>query len=132
MVDDCVDVVLSVFSPRNAEEFARVLRPDGCVITVTPGPDHLIELRSAFGLLGVEDGKERRLSDAFGRVGLIAAEQRTVERRDPWTAGRRGPVDHDGSRTPSTPAADAVRAEAARLTWPRPVTISCVITRWTR
>ena len=70
VADACVDVVLSVFSPRNAEEFARVLRPGGCVITVTPGPDHLIELRSAFGLLGVEDGKERRLSDAFGRAGL--------------------------------------------------------------
>ena len=85
MVDACVDVVLSVFSPRNAEEFARVLQPDGCVISVTPGSDHLDELRSAFGLLGVEDGKGRRLMDAFGRVGLITAEQRTIERRDLWT-----------------------------------------------
>ncbi len=86
VVDAGVDVVLSVFSPRNAEEFARVLRPDGCVISVTPGPDHLDELRSAFGLLGVEDGKERRLTETFGRAGLITAEQRAVQRRDPWTA----------------------------------------------
>jgi 23S rRNA (guanine745-N1)-methyltransferase len=131
VVDACVDVVLSVFSPRNAAEFARVLRPDGCVISVTPGSDHLDELRSAFGLLGVEDGKERRLTESFGRAGLITAEQLTIERRDPWTAD-------DAVRSimmgPNAfhSRADAVRAEAARLTWPRPVTISCVITRWAR
>jgi 23S rRNA (guanine745-N1)-methyltransferase len=131
VVDACVDVVLSVFSPRNAEEFARVLRPDGCVISVTPGSDHLDELRSAFGLLGVEDGKERRLAEAFGRAGLITAEQRTIERRDQWTL-------EDAVRSimmgPNAfhARADEVRAVAARLTWPRPVTVSCVITRWTR
>jgi len=131
VIDDSVDVVLSVFSPRNADEFARVLRSDGCVISVTPDPDHLSELRSTFGLLGVEDGKERRLADAFGRSGLITAEQQTIRRRDPWTAD-------DAVRSimmgPNAfhSRAEAVRAEAARLTWPRPVTISCVITRWTR
>ena len=131
VVDACVDVVLSVFSPRNAEEFARVLRPDGCVISVTPGYDHLAELRSAFGLLGVEDGKERRLSDGFRRVGLVAVEQRVIERRDPWTledavrAIMMGPNAFHSE-------AESVRAAAARLSWPRPVTISCVITRWAR
>ena len=131
VVDAGVDVVLSVFSPRNAEEFARVLRPGGCVLSVTPGPDHLGELRSTFSLLGVEDGKERRLSDAFGRAGMITAEQRTIRRRDPWTADdavlsiMMGPNAFHSR-------ADAVGTEAARLTWPRPVTISCVITRWTR
>ena len=131
VVDAGADVVLSVFSPRNAEEFSRVLRPGGCVITVTPGPDHLDELRSTFGLLGVEGNKERRLTDAFGRVGLITAEQRVVERQDPWTLddavrsimmGPNAFHSHGG----------AVQADAARLTWPRPVTISCVITRWSR
>ncbi len=131
IVDGTADVVLSVFSPRNAEEFARVLRSAGCVITVTPGPDHLAELRSTFGLLGVEAGKGRRLSDAFGRAGLITAEERAVERQDPWTL-------EDAVRSilmgpnafHSRP--ETVRAEAGRLAWPRPVTLSCVITRWTR
>ncbi|HEY5846456.1 MAG TPA: methyltransferase domain-containing protein [Microlunatus sp.] len=131
VADACVDVLLSIFSPRNAGEFARVLQPGGSVITVAPGPHHLDELRSEFGLLGVEDGKGRRLSDAFGRAGLITADQRSIERRDPWTV-------EDAVRSimmgPNAfhSRADAVRAEAARLTWPRPVTISCVITRWTR
>jgi 23S rRNA (guanine745-N1)-methyltransferase len=131
VVDAGVGVVLSVFSPRNPEEFARVLRPDGCVITVTPGPDHLDELRSAFALLGVEDGKERRMTDAFGRVGLIAAEQRAVVRQEPWTlddAVRSIMMGPNAFHARSV----AVQAEAARLTWPRPVTLSCVITRWTR
>jgi 23S rRNA (guanine745-N1)-methyltransferase len=131
VVDGAADVVLSVFSPRNAEEFARVLRPAGCVITVTPGPDHLAELRSTFGLLGVEAGKGRRLGDAFGRAGLITAEERAVERQDPWTL-------EDAVRSilmgpnafHSRP--ETVRAEAERLAWPRPVTLSCVITRWKR
>jgi 23S rRNA (guanine745-N1)-methyltransferase len=127
----CMDVVLSIFSPRNAEEFARVLRPGGCVITVIPGPDHLDELRSAFGLLGVEDGKGRRLQDSFGRAGLVAADQRAIERRDPWSLD-------DAVRSimmgPNAfhSRADAVRAQVGRLSWPRAVTISCVITRWTR
>ncbi|HEY5788300.1 MAG TPA: methyltransferase domain-containing protein [Microlunatus sp.] len=127
----CVDVVLSVFSPRNAEEFARVLRPNGCVITLTPGSDHLDELRSAFGLLGVEDGKERRLTDTFARAGLIIAGQRAIERRDLWTLD-------DAVRSimmgPNAfhSRAEAARDEAGRLSWPRPVTLSCMITRWTR
>ena len=114
VIDDSVDVVLSVFSPRNADEFARVLRSDGCVISVTPDSDHLSELRSTFGLLGVEDGKERRLADAFGRSGLITAEQQTIRRRDPWTAD-------DAVRSimmgPNAfhSRAEAVRAEAASM-----------------
>ncbi|HLM28168.1 MAG TPA: hypothetical protein VK304_14490, partial [Thermoleophilaceae bacterium] len=35
------DTVLSVFSPRNGAEFARILRPGGRLITVTPGRGHL-------------------------------------------------------------------------------------------
>ena len=131
VVDAGVEVVLSVFSPRNPVEFARVLRPDGCVITVTPGTDHLHELRSDFGLLGVEDGKERRLTDAFGRVGLLPAEQRVVVRQDPWTLDEAVRSILMGPNAFHSHSA-AVRAEAARLTWPRPVTLSCVITRWTR
>ena len=40
-----VAAVLSVFSPHPFDEFARVLRPGGYWVAVTPGPDHLRELR---------------------------------------------------------------------------------------
>jgi 23S rRNA (guanine745-N1)-methyltransferase len=55
------DLVLNVFAPRNAPEFARVLRPDGALLVVTPGPDHLAELRERAGLLEVDAAKEERL-----------------------------------------------------------------------
>ena len=40
-----MDVVLSVLGPRNNDEFARVLKPDGKLLIGVPGPHHLIELR---------------------------------------------------------------------------------------
>ena len=44
--DHALDVILSVLAPRNPEEFARILKPDGALIIGVPGPNHLIELRS--------------------------------------------------------------------------------------
>ena len=58
-------VVLNVFAPRNAQEFARVLRPDGHAIVVIPAPDHLGELVSRFGLLQVHGDKEEILLKDF-------------------------------------------------------------------
>lgn len=40
--------VTSVFAPHPFDEFARVLRPGGRWVTVTPGPTHLQELRPNF------------------------------------------------------------------------------------
>jgi 23S rRNA (guanine745-N1)-methyltransferase len=37
---------LSVFAPIDAVDVRRVLKPDGALITVTPGPDHLDALRA--------------------------------------------------------------------------------------
>jgi 23S rRNA (guanine745-N1)-methyltransferase len=44
--DRSMDVILSILAPRNPEEFARILKPDGSLILGVPGPNHLIELRS--------------------------------------------------------------------------------------
>lgn len=52
-----VDLILSVFSPRNAEEFARVLRPGGTLITVTPTADHLIEAQGGLRTAGSRAGQ---------------------------------------------------------------------------
>jgi 23S rRNA (guanine745-N1)-methyltransferase len=68
--DACVDVVLSIFAPKNFPEAARVLRPGGVLAVVFPGPDHLIELRRAFGLLDQGEGKTESyaasMADAVG------------------------------------------------------------------
>jgi 23S rRNA (guanine745-N1)-methyltransferase len=58
--DDSVEVLLNVFAPRNGPEFARVLRPGGTLIVVTPGPGHLGELVDRLGLLSVSEDKDRR------------------------------------------------------------------------
>jgi 23S rRNA (guanine745-N1)-methyltransferase len=41
-----VDIALSMFSPIDAADVKRILKPDGLLITVTPGPDHLDALRA--------------------------------------------------------------------------------------
>lgn len=40
-----LDAVLSMFAPIDAADVHRVLKSDGALITVTPGPDHLDALR---------------------------------------------------------------------------------------
>jgi 23S rRNA (guanine745-N1)-methyltransferase len=68
LADQCADVVLDVFAPRNAAEFARVLRPGGAVIVVTPHADHLTELVRALDLIGIDPAKDQRLDQTVGRV----------------------------------------------------------------
>ncbi|MFT4110154.1 MAG: SAM-dependent methyltransferase, partial [Propionicimonas sp.] len=54
----CVGALVCVFAPRNLGEFARVLRPDGCLVVATPGSAHLAGLRDHHGLLRVPVGKD--------------------------------------------------------------------------
>lgn len=69
LAEGAVDAVLCVFAPRNAGEFARVLRPGGLLAVVVPGPEHLVELREAHGLLDVArdklEGVSEQLRGAF-------------------------------------------------------------------
>lgn len=41
------DIILNILSPANYAEFHRLLRPDGVVVKVFPGPSYLQELRTA-------------------------------------------------------------------------------------
>ena len=65
LLDQCLDVLLSVFAPRNPAEFARVLRPGGRLITVTPGAGHLAEARAVFGLMDIQPDKDQRLATSL-------------------------------------------------------------------
>jgi 23S rRNA (guanine745-N1)-methyltransferase len=60
-----VGVVLDVFAPRNGPETARVLRPGGLLVVVTPGPDHLTGLVDVLGGLQVDAAKDSRLATAL-------------------------------------------------------------------
>jgi 23S rRNA (guanine745-N1)-methyltransferase len=60
--DAVLDRVLVVFAPRNGPEIARVLRPEGRLLVVTPAADHLGELVGPLGLLRVDPDKAERMA----------------------------------------------------------------------
>jgi 23S rRNA (guanine745-N1)-methyltransferase len=64
LCDRTVDLVISVFAPRNAGELARVLRPGGKVIVATPARDHLQELTTLHAI-SVHRTKALRLQHLF-------------------------------------------------------------------
>lgn len=43
--DQSVDVILNIFAPISAKETRRIVKQDGKLLTVTPGQDHLFELK---------------------------------------------------------------------------------------
>jgi 23S rRNA (guanine745-N1)-methyltransferase len=63
--DGVVDRVLVVFAPRNGPEIARVLRPEGRLVVVTPAADHLGEIVGPLGLLRVDPDKAARLATSL-------------------------------------------------------------------
>ncbi len=63
--DDTLQILLNVFAPRNAAEFARVLSPGGLLLVALPGPAHLLELRTQFQLLNIEEHKEQHVIELF-------------------------------------------------------------------
>ncbi|SDW52288.1 23S rRNA m(1)G-748 methyltransferase [Arthrobacter sp. yr096] len=78
MADHSADVVMVVFAPRNPAEFARVLRPGGTLVVVTPRPGHLAEIAARTGMLGIEDGKEERLVDSM-RAHFASGDSHTLD-----------------------------------------------------
>ena len=78
--DAAVDVITVVFAPRNAAEFARVLKPTGRLIVVTPRAGHLGEVASQAGLLGIDPAKDERLAEVLaGRFSLLETQDVDVE-----------------------------------------------------
>ncbi len=67
--DASVAVLLNLFAPRRAAEFARVLASDGLLLIVIPQPHHLQQLSEKLGLLDIEAEKQQKvvaqLADSF-------------------------------------------------------------------
>jgi 23S rRNA (guanine745-N1)-methyltransferase len=78
--DASVAVLLNLFAPRRAAEFARVLAPGGLLLIVIPQPHHLQQLGERLGLLDIEAEKQQKvvaqLADSFA---LQAIEPVTIE-----------------------------------------------------
>ena len=112
LADGVADVVLNVFAPRNGAEFRRVLRPEGVLLVVTPGPDHLRELIDEHGLIHVDPDKAARVEEALGghfRAGEAVALSRELE----LTAGEARTLI---GMTPSARHVPAVEAAPGRVT----------------
>lgn len=73
--DAVMALALSVFAPRNGPELARVLRPSGAAIVVTPTERHLRELVPALDLLSVDAHKAQRLEAQLGPHLALEAER---------------------------------------------------------
>lgn len=69
IADNSVDAITVIFAPRNAAEFARILKPKGQVIVLTADTGHLAELREPLGIIEVEAGKvDRMIEQAAGHL----------------------------------------------------------------
>lgn len=69
IADASLDAIAVVFAPRNAAEFARVLKPRGEVVVLTADAGHLAELREPLGIIDVERGKvDRMIQQASGHL----------------------------------------------------------------
>ncbi|NKY45972.1 putative RNA methyltransferase [Nocardia cerradoensis] len=127
--DHALDRVLCVFAPRNPAEVARVLRPGGTFVVVTPTPRHLGELIAPLGMVGVQTDKDERLIDAlssaFRQIRRVSVEYSMT-------------LDHDAIANvvgmgPSAHHAAASReASIADLPEAMPVTASVTITTYRR
>jgi 23S rRNA (guanine745-N1)-methyltransferase len=77
VLDAALDRVLVVFAPRNGPEIARVLRPGGRLVVVTPAADHLAELVGPLGLLRVDPRKAERTATTLEPcLGVVDATSR--------------------------------------------------------
>ena len=126
--DASTQTVLCVFAPRNPAEFARILGPGGVLVTASPLPDHLIELRATLGLLDIEADKQRRISrtlaDRFGPVASVECRYRVgLDAESVIDLVSMGPnaFHHDHRR---------LAAQVAGLDLPVETTVAVAISAW--
>ncbi|MCT2582995.1 putative RNA methyltransferase [Actinophytocola gossypii] len=63
--DAAISLALNVFAPRNPAELARVVRPGGALVVVTPTVEHLAGLVEALNLITVAPDKDARITAAL-------------------------------------------------------------------
>jgi len=65
--DGAIDLIISIFAPKNFPEAARVLRPGGWLAVVHPGEKHMTELRDRFRLMRRYELAGERYTEAAKR-----------------------------------------------------------------
>ncbi|HEY8503590.1 MAG TPA: hypothetical protein VIL46_03350, partial [Gemmataceae bacterium] len=118
-------LAVNIFAPRRAAEIHRVLRPDGCLLVVTPSPRHLAEIVAPLGLLQVDEAKERRMSDQFAGAFTLEARQECEYGFAPTPEDVRRLVGMGPSAWHSS--AEEIRARLEKTVLPPAVTASFVL-----
>lgn len=76
ILSQSIDIITSVFSPYYLEEVKRVLKKDGIFITLSPGENHLIEIkRTIYDTVLDKDYSQNRINDA----GLSLLETKNIQ-----------------------------------------------------
>lgn len=74
--DGCADAVLDCFSPLAFSEFARVTKPGGLLLCVTPGRRHLWELKALLYDEPYENPEEALSAPGFRAADVVSLESR--------------------------------------------------------
>lgn len=69
----CLDAILCIFAPGNSEEFRRVLKPGGRLITLSPGPRHLAALKAV-----IYDSPRDHRAEAAIPAGFTCSDQTRI------------------------------------------------------
>ncbi|HET9110043.1 MAG TPA: methyltransferase domain-containing protein, partial [Ktedonobacterales bacterium] len=133
--DAGVGALLTIFAPRHADEFARVIAPGGLLLVVTPTGEHLAQARAALPwLLAPEPTKDARLRATL-EPAFTLAEERAVR----YTVSLDGAALADlALMAPHRPVEQATLEAAARQATASapdgrlPVSVSCVVRRYIR
>jgi 23S rRNA (guanine745-N1)-methyltransferase len=88
VLDSAVAAVVSVFAPHPLDEFARVLRPGGRWVTVTPGAAHLDEMRPTMHGDAEAKAADRRRQRSVPPEGAATAKRLTFQLDLPAVAAR--------------------------------------------
>jgi 23S rRNA (guanine745-N1)-methyltransferase len=128
LADRSVRLLLDIFAPRNAAEFARVVAPGGLLLVAIPRPDHLAELRAGADLLAIEEQKQERVIERFARAFELARTTEVAYEIEPGDEDLADLVLMTPNARHLTPSAlDAIRARG-----PARVTVSVAILAFTR
>lgn len=74
--DETIDAVINIFAPKPEKEFLRVLKDGGVVIEVTPGKNHLIELKKA---IYSDQTRKNQEKTSFSELTLIDFQRLTYQ-----------------------------------------------------
>ena len=126
VADRSLDALVCVFAPRNASEFARVLRPGGRLVIVRPTQEHMAEVRDAAGLIKIGGNKEADLEEKLRPHFVEVARERVgatlqLSHRDVEDLVMMGPNRHHTSL-------EKLRAAIGALPDPAPTTMLVELT----